>query len=336
MKAKKHILVVGAGSVGKRHMKNLVSLGADVSAVDPRNDRLVEAAEEITLQSSFETINKALKSGEKFDGVVVGSPTKYHVEQCEAVIKAGVSVLLEKPVSITLKEAEHLKKVLEKNPKSKLLLGYTYRWWPPLLEFKKLIKSKKVGKIRYIEFMMGAHLADWHPWEKYQEFFMSSKKLGGGALLDESHFIDLLIWMFGMPKSLFARVDKISSLEIETDDNVDILIEYNDGLRANIHLDLYRRPHERYIRAIGDDGSIEWSIEPNCVKIGTKEGQVWKTNNFSSSRNDMFVNVAKEFLAIIDGSLDPSCTIDDGVKVMKLIEASRESSKKDKIIKIVK
>jgi predicted dehydrogenase len=68
---------------------------------------------------------------------------------------------------------------------------------------------------------MAAHLADWHPWERYQDFFMSSKTMGGGAILDESHWLDLMLWFFGTPEKLFAKVDKISDLEIETDDNVD-------------------------------------------------------------------------------------------------------------------
>lgn len=330
----KHILVVGAGSVGKRHLKNFASLGALVSAIDPRKDRLAEAGKEVSLEQSFTTIEAALENAEIYDGVVVGSPTAYHVRQSEAAIHAGLAVLLEKPVSPTLKEAERLKKALQKKPKSKLLLGYTYRWWPPIKEFRKRIESGEIGTVRYVEFMMGAHLADWHPWEKYQEFFMSVKKLGGGALLDESHFIDLLVWMFGMPQSLIARVEKISNLDIETDDNVDILFVYENGMRANIHLDLYRRPHERYIRAIGDDGSIEWSIDPNRIRVGSEAGGVWNEKSFAYERNDMFVGVAKEFLAMLDGSAEPSCDIHDGIKVMQLIEASRESSEHNISIKI--
>ncbi|MAF59753.1 MAG: Gfo/Idh/MocA family oxidoreductase [Candidatus Pacebacteria bacterium] len=328
MKAK-HILVVGAGSVGKRHMKNFVSLGSTVSAVDPRYDRLEEASKDIPLKHSFETIESALEDSREFDGVAICSPTAFHVSQSEAALKAGLPVLLEKPVAPTLVEAQRLQETLKRN-KGKLLLGYTYRWWPPFVEFRKRLQSGEIGTIRYVEFMMGAHLADWHPWERYQEFFMSSKELGGGALLDESHFLDLLVWLFGMPKSLFARVEKISNLEIETDDNVDILVDYANGMRVSLHLDLYRRPHERYIRAVGDGGSIEWSVEPNRVRVAIDAEQKWDEKAFPQERNYMFLAVAKEFLAIIDGSTEPSCTIDDGVKVMQLVEISRKSSKKRK------
>ena len=75
---------------------------------------------------------------------------------------------------------------------------------------------------------MSAHLADWHPWEQYQDFFMAKKNLGGGALLDESHWIDLMVWFFGLPQSIIGKVEKISDLDIETDDNVDFLSLYPD------------------------------------------------------------------------------------------------------------
>jgi predicted dehydrogenase len=101
-----------------------------------------------------------------------------------------------------------------------LLLGYTWRWWPSLLKVKDLVAQQAVGQLRHVKFTMAAHLADWHPWERYQDFFMASEALGGGALLDESHWLDLMLWFFGMPQKLFAKVEKISDLEIETDDQL--------------------------------------------------------------------------------------------------------------------
>ena len=60
---------------------------------------------------------------------------------------------------------------------------------------------------------------------------MARRELGGGALLDESHWIDLMLWLFGMPASVSGRIDKISELEIDSDDNVDLLFAYNNGPR---------------------------------------------------------------------------------------------------------
>jgi len=181
---------------------------------------------------------------------------------------------------------------------------------------------------------MSAHLADWHPWEAYQDFFMSSKELGGGALLDESHFVDLMLWFFGMPESVTAKIDKLSGLDIETDDNVDILVKYKGGLRVSIHLDLFGRPHEKYISVTGEGSSIQWSFEPNVIKYSNKIEQNWVKSEFNLERNDMFIEVVKEFLEVLDGKNDISCTLNEGVQVMKILEACRLSSKEDRTVNL--
>lgn len=333
---KKHILVVSAGSVGKRHLRNLVALGCDVSAMDPREDRLEEAATQVDLRGRFTDFNKAMKKAEDFDGVVIGSPTKFHIKQAIHAVKVGLPVLLEKPLSKTYSESLQLQEVQGNIPyaDTKVLLGYTWRWWPPLDIFRSKIKRGEIGKPLHAKFVMSAHLADWHPWESYQDFFMASKGLGGGALLDESHFIDLMIWLFGIPERVFAKVERISPLEIETDDNVDIFAFYDDSLRVTIHLDLYGRPHERFISVTGDDGTLFWSSDPNRIRFGRSMEQTWKEEYFQYERNDMFMNVAKEFLDIIEHKREPSCTVEDGVNVMRIIEACRESSRKEKAVKI--
>jgi predicted dehydrogenase len=211
-----------------------------------------------------------------------------------------------------------------------LLLGYTWRWWPPLLKVKQLVDDQAVGELKFVKFTMAAHLADWHPWERYQDFFMASRTLGGGAILDESHWLDLMLWFFGIPQKLFAKVEKISDLEIETDDNVDMLVFYESGMRVNLHLDLYARPHEKSIQFVGENGTLVW--EPNSIKIGKEMDPDWELEEFSYDRNDMFVSVAEEFLNMLSGDVAQSCSIEDGVRALQIIEAARQSSSSDKVI----
>jgi predicted dehydrogenase len=161
---------------------------------------------------------------------------------------------------------------------------------------------------------------------------MASKTMGGGAILDESHWLDLMLWFFGIPEKLFAKIDKISDLEIETDDNVDMLVLYDSGMRVSLHLDLYARPHEKSIQFVGEDGTLIW--EPNSIKIGKKMDPDWEIEEFNYDRNDMFVAVAKEFLKILAGDGTPTCNLDDGIRVLGLIEAARQSNNTEKVIKL--
>jgi predicted dehydrogenase len=320
-----HILVIGTGSVGKRHARNFHELGCTISCVDPRQDRLDEMVREgIPIKGGYTSAEEAMGEAHRFDGVVVASPPCFHVDQSISALNRGKPVLLEKPVSPDLDGALKLEQKV-KGSGSPLLLGYTWRWWPSLKRVRKLLSAQAVGPLRHVTFTMAAHLADWHPWERYQDFFMASRQLGGGALLDESHWLDLMLWYFGMPDSIFARVEKISELEIDADDNVDMMVSYREkSLRVVLHLDLYRRPHEKSIHFVGREGTIVW--EPNQIKVGKAMGAEWALETFPHERNEMFVAVAREFLDVLAGQPVQSCTIEDGVNVLRLVEAARRST----------
>jgi len=318
----KHILIVGTGSVGKRHAKNLHALGCVISCFDPNAGRCAELAGEIELRGSYTEFDRVLEDARSFQGVVIASPPKFHVDQCLRLQAAGLPVLLEKPVSPAYEDARRLRDAETRSP---LLLGYTWRWWKPLHRVRELLAQRAVGEIHHVRMSMSAHLADWHPWEDYRSFFMASRDLGGGALLDESHWIDLMLWFFGRPTHVFAQIAHISPLEIETDDNVDMLVTY-PRTRVSIHLDLYGRPHEKRIVFCGDGGTIAWTVDPNRVCIGKKAADEWEVEPFTVERNDMFLDTAREFLGVIDGSPVRTCTIGEGIDVLRVVEAARRSS----------
>lgn len=319
-----HILVVGGGSVGKRHGRNLAALGARVSVVDPRADRLEEFAAETPVVGAHQSLDAALAAG-GLDGAVIGSPTAFHEEQGLACLRARLPLLMEKPLSMDAAQAARLA-AAAREAGVPALLGYTWRWWPPLRRLKERLEAGEIGRVLHVQFHMSAHLADWHPWEDYRDFFMSKKALGGGALLDESHWIDLLLWFFGRPARLYAEIGTISGLEIDSDDNVDMLLGYDSGLRASLHLDLYGRPHEKFIRFVGEEGTLLWSADPNRIALGREGAQQWAEESFDCERNEMFLAVAREYLALLaEGSL-PSCSFEDGLAVMELIDAARRSS----------
>jgi predicted dehydrogenase len=320
----KTVLVIGGGSVGKRHARNLAAEGCDIALVEPREDRRAELAGEMRLAGNHATLEAAM-AAQRYDGVVVASPPAFHVVQVETCLAAKLPVFLEKPVCPRLADAQKLK-IAAAASSTPLLLGYTWRWWPPFLSVRRHLAAKTVGTLRHVKFTLAAHLADWHPYERYQDFFMASAALGGGALLDESHWIDLLLWFFGPPHDVMARVEKISDLEIDTDDNVDLLIGYDSGLRVSMHLDLYGRPHEKYIQFSGEKGTMRWSEVPNEVATWTTGSGQWAREVFDCQRNDMFVDAIREYLSLLSGSTSSlTCTLDDGLDVLRVAEAARLS-----------
>ena len=235
-------------------------------------------------------------------------------------------ILLEKPVAPDLASALALD-ALATRASVPVLLGYTFRWWDPVRRLKTCIEEGRAGRVLRVSMMMAAHLADWHPWERYQDFFMARAALGGGALLDESHFLDLLLWLFEWPTDLSATVERLSPLEIDTDDNVDVSLALPSGPRVAIHLDLYSRPHERSITVCGDGGTIEWNNEANQVRVFDSARGTWMRHR--SRANGMTCSWPKRahFLGMIDRGDAPLCTLADGCRVLQLVEAIRDSAR---------
>lgn len=330
----KHLLIVGNGSIGKRHARNLSSLDCMISVVDPKESRRTELDQEMPIKGHYETLEAALVN--PYDGVFICTPPADHVEQCLMCIDQKLPIYLEKGVSLESSEAAKLALAVTNNHHL-LLMGYTWRWWPSIQELESLMHD--IGTIRKVEMVIAAHLADWHPWERYQDFYIASR----GGVENESHWIDLMLKWFGWPEKLFSRIDHISDLETSTNDNLELWCEY-DGMNVRIHFDLYSRPHEKYIKIVGEQGTVHW--EPNKIKIGNDAGwtdnreAAWKTqksNNriieYSTERNEMFLNAAKEFLHLLDNPNEkPSCTIIDGAQVMRLIEAARISHETGRIL----
>ena len=333
MSTPRHVAVVGSGSVGQRHARNFAELGCALSGVDPRSDRLEDLSQEVgALRGTYQSLDECLEHATDLDGVVISSPPAFHVDQAIQTIQRGLPILLEKPLSTDSVSAMRLKQVLEQKDVP-VLLGYTWRWWVPLQVVRRLIDEGTLGRVLHVRCSLAAHLADWHPWEDYRNFFMASKELGGGALLDESHWLDLMLWFFGMPRAVVAQIGNLSTLEIDSDDNVDILMIY-DGLQINIHLDLFTRPHEKSIRFVGENGTILWSADPNAISQALKPHYQWSEERFAQERNDMFLAEAKHFLGVIAGTEVPACTSADGLQVLKVIDAARESQATGKLVYI--
>jgi len=346
----KHILILGAGSIGKRHLKNFKSLGCEVGIFEPRNDRRIEAYS-LGAKWIFTDYNKVLEhlsepTTVRFDGILIGTPPHIHAQQiidiCNNEIK--IPIFSEKPLTTTLEDAKRVQDAVIKNG-NPFMLGYCWRAAEPIKKITSLLIDNKIGKPLHANMTMAAYLPDWHPWEDYRDFFVSKRSWGGGALY-ENHWLDLMLWWFGMPNELMAVCDKISDLELEegTDDNVDVIFTYNNGLRVYLHLDLYSRPHNKSIEIVGDKGTLQWSYNPNFVVYSNdelldfEEAQIWHYNHIQ--RNDMFLAEAQGFLDLIDGvegdKAGPPCGLQDGINVLEMIELIRQSAEEKRCIKVTK
>jgi predicted dehydrogenase len=326
----RRILVVGGGSIGKRHAGNFKQLGAHVGVVDTRADRRAEVAERLGI-STYASLDTALK--ENYEAIVVGVPTAHHAEVAARSIEAGAHLLIEKPISNSEKD---ILKVIEAAERKRLviLVGYTYRFWPPLLKLKELIDQSIVGRIYFVDIVFSEYLPDWHPWEDYRSWFMSKKDLGGGALLDESHAVDMARWLFGEITEVFCRTGNLSHLEMTADDHAQFLVTFASGAMGTIHMDLFGRKHRRFLNVYGQRGNLSWDFFANRIDVEHVEDRHAQTLTFSCERNDMFVAEAQHFLDCMDGKATPAVTGADALRTLRILLTGIESSETRRAIRL--
>ncbi len=330
----KNLLVIGAGSIGKRHIGNFYKHGIkNISCVDPNQSRLEEAKKVCPLDNTFSSYEEALKNN-FFEGVVIASPTSMHIEPAIEFAKKGSNLFIEKPVSHNLDRLEELLKIT-KEKEIKTFVAYCHRFIPSVIRLKKIINQEILGKTYAFNMNWGSYLPNWHPWEDYRSFYMAKKSQGGGALLDESHGIDLIRFLFGEISALSADVGNISHLEIDSDDWASLLLSVGNSIKGKAHFDLIRRDPQIKLEIICQNGSITWDrIDHRLVLYYDKDK---KTETFSYSLNDvlsMYDAETKHFINCVDGKEKPLIDLEDGIKTMKVLEAAFVSSERGKRIEI--
>src|SRR3989338_3505858 len=205
MKDKK-IIVVGCGSIGSRHLKNLCSLGVKkLIAVDLDKERLKSLEKIIKDLKTYTNLDSALEKETYINAGFVCTPTSLHIPVATKLAKAKINLFIEKPLSHNLKGVDNLQKIVKRN-KLITMMGMNYRFHPGLKLIKQIIDEGKIGKIYSIVAFGGHYLPDWHPKSDYRKEYAAQKKLGGGVLLTSIHGLDYLRWLAGEPKWVFVHV----------------------------------------------------------------------------------------------------------------------------------
>jgi predicted dehydrogenase len=171
------------------------------------------------------------------------------------------------------------------------------------------VSEEKVGRPKSAQAVWGEYLPDWHPWEDYRQSYSARQDLGGGVLLTLSHPFDYLRWIFGGVSNLAAEIAYAPELGIEAESIADVLIQFDNDVRANVHLDYIRRPPEHSLVVVGTAGTMWSQDSKSWQSVGPEQG---------FERNDMFLAEMRHFLEVARGIEDPICTLDDGVAALQM------------------
>ncbi|MCD6356289.1 MAG: Gfo/Idh/MocA family oxidoreductase [Anaerolineaceae bacterium] len=308
------ILIAGLGSIGRRHLRNLVSLG-EKDIVLYRTHKSTLPDKELGIFPVENDLEQAFKTNP--EAVIISNPTSMHMRIAEEAAKANVHIFLEKPISHTVDSLRAFEGML-KNSSSIVYCAYQFRFNPGLQVVKQLIVSEEMGRPLSFQSFWGEYLPGWHPWEDYRKSYAASKKMGGGVVLTLSHPVDYLRWFFGEVQELFAYTGNLSELEIDVEDTADVLLQYRNGVLGTLHLDYYHSPKKHDLLITCTKGTIRWEYKTSTVQLEIPSGNIREIKPaVGYERNKMYLDEMRHFLQVCQSGVEPICSYNDGKKVLE-------------------
>jgi predicted dehydrogenase len=337
-------LVAGLGSIGRRHLRNLITLG-EKDIVLLRSHRATLPDGELAGYPVETNLAEALQK-HKPDAVIVANPTSMHLDVAIPAAEVGCHILLEKPISHSLERVSILQQTAEKSG-SKILVGFQFRYHPTLNEARELIQSNALGKILTVHAHWGEYLPQWHPWEDYRQSYAARAELGGGAIVTLTHPLDYLRYLLGEVESLWSFNGHISPLEIDVEDIAEIGLRFASGAVGGIHVNYFQRPPAHRLEIIGTNGTLRWDNADGILHFyrfsspfGSYADQppapviesFYPPEDFE--RNQLFVAQTRHFIETARGEKEPVCSLEDGVMALRLALGAHESQKTGQVVQL--
>ena len=328
------ILVVGYGSIGQRHARLARAALPDATiAILRRSPGAPPAGDPAWVFLS--TIDDAVRF--RPQAAVIAGPSSHHLAPAMALAAAGAHLLVEKPIANTVAGVPELVELCRARGRV-LMAGYNLRFQPSLRRFRDLVRGGRAGQVVSVRAEVGQYLPTWRPDSDYRQTVSARADLGGGVLLELSHEIDYLRWVFGEVESVNATLATVSDLEIDVEDTAHLVLGFA-GPRgrplAAVSLDFVRHDHTRTCVAIGTLGSLRWDALAGRVDWFAEGASGWTTEfQQPPARDESYRAEWSEFLACIATGAEPSVTGADALRTLRVVEAVRESGRTSSVVRM--
>jgi predicted dehydrogenase len=324
-------LLVGYGSIGRRHLTNLRELGVQDWAL-VHTGRGTLAVDLPPGSRVYSDLHEALRQ-ETPTFAVIANPTSAHAASATACLDAGCHVLLEKPVSHSIEGLDRLADA-EQTSSGEVLVGFQFRFHPALQEVRELLRRLAVGRPLHTEVVWGEFLPSWHPWEDWRNGYAAVRELGGGVHHTICHPFDYLRWWFGDAQVVRAALTIHGPLELDVAEAADVLLRFASDVTAHVRLDYWSRPQTHRVEITCSDGTIAWNFMTGQLRVWSTASDEWMTKALPSveSRNELFVDEVRHFLDIVNGHARPICGLDDGIAVAQLCTAIERDWARDPVV----
>jgi predicted dehydrogenase len=322
-------LVVGSGSIARRHMRNLREMfpSAEIGCVT--GSGRPATPEECGADTVYPSLDAAIAARPRF--AIVASASPFHPAHAAALLDAGIPVLIEKPLADSLERFRRHAPNLRAGS-DRIDVGYNLRYLESAAAVKAVLDRGDIGRVHTVCVDVGQYLPAWRPQQDYRAGVSARRELGGGVLLELSHELDYLGWLFGPFDAVFGRTRNTGSLEIDVEDVVDALLIGADGLVVQLHMDFLQRMPSRTCKIMGANGELVWNIVEGSVRMRRDSGETIVAAGADADRNAMYMAQLAHFSRVADGTASPRTSLDEAAEVLVLVEALRRSSSDGRLV----
>jgi predicted dehydrogenase len=288
-----NILVIGGGSIGKRHLKNLYKLGYDQLFCLKRS---YDEKFEIDFRCIVIVDVEQLKNI-SIDCTFICSPTSLHNDGLKIATDLKCHIFMEKPLIHDREGLDYAIHLME-GYKNIFFLGFMLRFHPAIKEIKGILEENKLGSIYSARFEFGSHLPSWHPNENYKLSYAASKHLGGGVINTITHELDLIQNIFGNPNEIYCQSINLKLLDIDVEELCEAIFKYQDKI-ITLHLDYLQKDYNRVIDIYCENGKINWNWHDQYITVKESNKPKKKVNFEIFDLNQLYEEEIKVFFKLI-------------------------------------
>lgn len=321
------VLIAGHGSIGQRHLR-LVRDALPQADIRILRHRPCDAIPDLA-NGCYDSLDAACAFAPQ--AAVIASPAPFHVGTAQALAAVGCHLLVEKPLAATEVGVPALLRLAHERHLT-LQVGYNLRFLPSLSEFRARIQAGAIGRVLSIRSEIGQSLPTWRPGVDYRQGVSARRDLGGGVLLELSHELDYLRWIFGEVVWVNAWLGRQSDLEIDVEDTAHLTLGFapagtSPAPVAALSLDYVRHDTTRQCTAIGEQGSLRWNGLTGEIDFYPAVGTSWQSvYRHTHQRDDSYRAQWQHFQSCVQSGRTPRVTGEDGLAVLRIVAAARQSA----------
>ncbi len=322
------LLVVGCGSIGERHLRNLLALGAGpVLACEPDHARreAVVRTYGVEAVASFE---EGLARHPR--AALICTPPDTHLPLALAAAHAGCHLFIEKPLAPILDGIPELRRIVEERSLV-VLVACNMRLHPAIRRLKQWLDEGAVGRVLSAHAQFGHFLPNWRPGRDYRQTYSADGAAGGGILLDAIHELDYLVWFLGGMVEVACLEASVSDLTIDAEDTVDLILRAKTGALVSVHLDYNQRIKRRRCEIVGTEGTLMWESrgknpERCVVERYSASGDRWESTEEIVDFNAPFQEEMAHFLRCLNRQDSPLQDLPAAERVLVIADAARRAA----------